>query len=128
MAYVSCRSAGYVAIIDIAQKKMLGGMKAGNSPTGLAVDKEGKRLYVALAKDNKIAIFDLTTRALIKEVALPAEVDFPGTLCILPNGKKLVVSSAATQAIGILNIEKDVFEDEPVIGHGTDETFFVPAM
>ncbi len=128
MAYVSCRSAGYVAIIDIAQKKMLGGMKAGNSPTGLAIDKEGKRLYVALAKDNKIAIFDLTTRALIKEVALPAEVDFPGTLCILPNGKKLVVSSAATQAIGILNIEKDVFEEEPVIGHGTDETYFVPAM
>jgi DNA-binding beta-propeller fold protein YncE len=126
MAYVSCRSAGYVAIIDIAQKKMLGGLKAGNSPTGLAVDSEGKKLYVALARDNKIAVFDLATRALLKEIALPSDVDFPGTLCLLPDGKKLVVSSAATQSIGILNIEKGEFEDKPVIGHGTDETYFVP--
>jgi len=126
IAYVSCRSSNYVAIIDIAQKKMLGGMKTGNSPTGLAVDNEGKKLYVALAKDNKIAVFDLETRALIKEHVLPSDVDFPGTLCLLPDGKKLVVSSASTESIGIFNVEKGEFEDRPVIGHGTDETFFVP--
>jgi DNA-binding beta-propeller fold protein YncE len=125
-AYVSCRSAGYVAVIDIANKKMLGGMKAGNAPTGLAIDKEGKKLYVALAKDNKIAIFDLAVRAIKKEVALPPEVDFPGTLCLLPGGKKLIVSSAATENIGILNLETDEFEGTAVIGHGTDETYFVP--
>jgi len=126
IAYVSCRSSNYVAIIDIANKKMLGGMKTGNAPTGLAVDSEGKKLYVALAKDNKIAVFDLVARVLIKEFVLPSDVDFPGTLCLLPDGKKLVVSSASTESIGIFNIEKGEFEDRPVIGHGTDETFFVP--
>jgi len=126
MAYVSCRSAGYVAIVDIAQKKMLGGIKTGNAPTGLAIDAEGKKLYVALAKDNKIAIFDLATRALVKEIALPPEVDFPGMICLLPGDKKLVVSSESTEAIGILNVEKGEFEEKPIIGHGTDETYFVP--
>ncbi|MBU6455606.1 MAG: beta-propeller fold lactonase family protein, partial [Cyanobacteria bacterium REEB67] len=121
-AYVSCRSAGYVAIIDVAARKMLGGLKAGNAPTGLAIDKEGKKLYVALAKDNKIAVFDLNTRAMIKEIVLPSDVDFPGTMCLLPSGEKLVVSSAATENIAIYDVERGDFDERPVIGHGTDET------
>lgn len=126
MAYVTCRSSNYVAIIDIAEKKMLGGMKTGIAPTGLAIDAEGKKLYVALAKENKIAVYDLVTRSLIKDYVLPSDVDFPGTICLLPSGKTLVVSSASTESIGIFNVEKCEFEQRPVIGHGTDETFFVP--
>jgi DNA-binding beta-propeller fold protein YncE len=126
-AYVSCRGElNHIAVIDIAKRGILANIKTGNGPTGLAISHDGGTLYNAIAKDNMIAVFDTATRASVKQIKLPLDIDFPGNIFLLPDGKKLIVSSATTTAFGVLNIETGEFECQPVIGHSSDEIICAP--
>lgn len=126
-AYVSCRGElNHIAVIDIAKRGILSNIKTGNGPTGLAISADGGTLYNAIAKDNMIAVFDTATKASIKQIKLPLDIDFPGNIFLLPDGKKLIVSSATTTAFGVLNIETGEFECQPVIGHSSDEIICAP--
>ena len=126
-AYVSCRGAlNHIAVIDIAKRGILTNIKTGNGPTGLAISADGATLYNAIAKDNLIAVFDTATRASIKQIKLPLDIDFPGNIFLTADGKKLIVSSASTTAFGVLNVESGEFECQPVIGHSSDEIISVP--
>jgi len=126
-AYVSCRGAlNHIAVIDIAKRGILANIKTGNGPTGLAISADGSTLYNAIAKDNLIAVFDTATRASVKQIKLPLDIDFPGNIYLMPDGKKLIVSSASTTAFGVLNIESGEFECQPVIGHSSDEIITAP--
>ncbi len=126
-AYVSCRGAlNHIAVIDIAKRGILATMKTGNGPTGLAISADGATLYNAIAKDNLIAVFDTATRSSVKQIKLPLDIDFPGNIFLMPDGKKLIVSSASTTAFGVLNTESGEFECQPVIGHNSDEIIVAP--
>lgn len=126
-AYVSCRGElNHIAVIDIAKRGILANIKTGNGPTGLAISADGGTLYNAIAKDNMIAVFDTATKASVKQIKLPLDIDFPGNIFLLPDGKKLIVSSATTTAFGVLNIETGEFECQPVIGHSSDEIISAP--
>lgn len=126
-AYVSCRGElNHIAVIDIAKRGILANIKTGNGPTGLAISADGGTLYNAIAKDNMIAVFDTATKASVKQIKLPLDIDFPGNIFLLPDGKKLIVSSATTTAFGVLNIETGEFECQPVIGHSSDEIICAP--
>lgn len=126
-AYVSCRGElNHIAVIDIAKRGILANIKTGNGPTGLAISADGATLYNAIAKDNMIAVFDTASKASVKQIKLPLDIDFPGNIFLLPDGKKLIVSSATTTAFGVLNIESGEFECQPVIGHSSDEIISAP--
>ncbi|MDQ5933751.1 MAG: YncE family protein [Cyanobacteriota bacterium erpe_2018_sw_21hr_WHONDRS-SW48-000092_B_bin.40] len=126
-AYVSCRGAlNHIAVIDIAKRGILANIKTGNGPTGLAISADGATLYNAIAKDNMIAVFDTASKASVKQIKLPLDIDFPGNIFLLSDGKKLIVSSATTTAFGVLNIESGEFECQPVIGHSSDEIISAP--
>lgn len=126
-AYVSCRGElNHIAVIDIAKRGILANIKTGNGPTGLAISADGATLYNAIAKDNMIAVFDTASKASVKQIKLPLDIDFPGNIFLLPDGKKLIVSSATTTAFGVLNIETGEFECQPVIGHSSDEIIAAP--
>ncbi|WP_051012262.1 alkaline phosphatase family protein [Desulfobacula toluolica] len=40
------------------------------NPIGLAVSDDGKTLYIALSRNNSLAVFDISTRAVLKEIAV----------------------------------------------------------
>lgn len=122
-AYVSCKSSNHIVIIDIAKRLALAGIKTGNGPTGLALSSDGKVLYSACAKDNTITAFDTATKNKIKEVKLPMDVDFPGAISLDEAGKRLYVTSNATDTIGVLNLETFVFE-QVVIGRKSDDVLY----
>lgn len=123
-AYVSCKSANYVMIVDTIKRIPLGVLKCANGPTGLALSADGSNLYVASAKDNMIQVFDTTSKAALHEYKLPMDVDFPGVITLSPDGKKLFVSSAATDTLGIMNVENGEFNQVP-IGRRSDEIVYV---
>lgn len=124
-AYVSNRVSNTVTVIDIVKKQAIGTLPTGAGPTGLALTKEGDRLLVANAKDNSISVFDLTTRTKVQDVKLPLDVDFPSALFLMPDGQHVLVSSASTDAVGILNVAKLEFEKQPIIGHTSDEMLWL---
>lgn len=120
-AYVSNRGTNSVAVVDLISRKVIHTLKAGAGPTGVALNKENDKLFVANAKDNTIWVFDLKTNEKVEEVKLPLDVDFPGELSLMPDGKRLLVSSEATDAVGVFNTETLKFESQPVIGFTSDE-------
>ncbi|HEY9784282.1 MAG TPA: beta-propeller fold lactonase family protein [Candidatus Obscuribacterales bacterium] len=125
-AYVSSRSSNTVSIIDLTKKQVVHTLQTGTGPTGLALSKKQDKLFVANAKDNSIWVFNLLTNQKVSEVKLPLDVDFPGELTLMPDGRRLLIASEATDAVGVLDVHKLEFESQPVIGLTTDEIIWMP--
>jgi YVTN family beta-propeller protein len=106
-------------------KKVVKTIETGTSPTGLAIDQSGQKLYVANAKDNTISIFDVQKRTKIEDIKLPLDIDFPGSLLKLPDKKHLVVTSASTTNVGIFDMETNKFESQPTVGHPTAQILWM---
>ena len=122
--FVSNRISNTVSVVDVTTKRVVLTLKTGLGPTGMVLSKDGK-LFVANAKDNLLQVFDPVKKEKLREVKLPMDVDFPGSLIMTPDGKHIIVSSASTDAVGIFSVEKLEFESQPVIGHTSDELIWL---
>lgn len=125
-AYVSNRMSNTISVVDIGQRKVVDTMSTPDGPTGLALSADETLLYAANAKDNSISIFDLKTHQKLEDIRLPLEVEFPGAIVLLPDGKSLLVTSAATDTAAVLNTETKKFEQEPVLDFTSVNAIFVP--
>ena len=105
---------------------MLETLKTSAGPTGLVLNDDESRLFVANAKDNTISVFDLNQHKKLDDIKLPLDVDFPGSLMLLPDRKHILVSSESTDTIGLIDASKMAFEGQPSIGHSSDEFLWVP--
>jgi len=125
-AYISNRVSNTISIVDLPKRLVLQTLHVGSAPTGLVLDDTDTKLFVANAKDNTISVFDIKSYKKLNDIKLPLDVDFPGSITLLPDHKHVLVSSETTEAIGILNIETNAFEKQPVIGHPSDQCLCVP--
>lgn len=125
-AYITSRGTHHLLVIDIAKKQMVNKIKVGTAPTGLEFNEDESKLYVANAKDNTIWIIDTKTNEKLEEIKLPLDIDFPGELTMLPDGKKMIVASEATDTVGVLNLETLKFDDLTQLGFSSDEIRWLP--
>ncbi len=126
MAYISNRVSNTIAVIDLIHRGVVLNFKTGVGPTGLVVDGDGKKLYVANAKDNSISVFDITSHKKINEIRLPLDIDFPGSLTLMPDKEHIIVTSESTDALGLLNTTTQTFEKSVIIGHTSDQCLWIP--
>lgn len=121
-AFVSNRMSNTVSVIDTTQRKLIKNITTGEGPTGLALDSTEERLFVANAKDNNITIYDLTNNfEKIETVSLPLDVEFPGCLLLTADQNHLLVTSAASDTVGFLNLETLKFDKQVQLGKSTME-------
>ncbi len=128
MAYVSNRVSNTVAVVDLLHRGVILNLKTGSGPTGLVVDANNKKLYIANAKDNTISVFDTTSHKKVGEIRLPLDVDFPGSLILLPDKKHILVSSESTESLGLFDIASQSFEKTETIGHTSDQCLWIPGQ
>jgi YVTN family beta-propeller protein len=69
------------------------------SPSAIAADPQGHTLYVALATANRIAVVDLATAKVAREIRLPAE---PSGIAVSPDGSRLCVTVGAAEGSALL--------------------------
>ncbi|MFN8654780.1 MAG: hypothetical protein U0105_00430 [Candidatus Obscuribacterales bacterium] len=120
----ACENANYVAVVGVATG-------ASRAPSDrfqqyIALPADGSRIFVASARDNMITAYDTKTLTQNGEARLPLDVEFPGTICLLPGGKRLVVTSQQTDAIGIMDVERMTFESDSRLGHAVQEVIWAP--
>lgn len=127
VAYVTNRMSNSVSVIDIGKRQVVQTLKVGQSPTGIALNPDNSKLYVASGRDNTITAYDTKTFAQLQQMHLPAEIEFPGSLCMLPKSGKLLVSSQQGDALGIIDVEKMELERRTSLGHAHHEAVWVPA-
>jgi len=128
MAYVSNRVSNTVSVLDLVHQTVVNNINTGAGPTGVAVDSDNGKLYVANAKDNSIGIYNLKTYSKMQEIKLPMDLDFPGSLTLLPDKQHILVSSESTDAVGLLNTESGTFEKIASVGHNSDLCLWIPAQ
>jgi YVTN family beta-propeller protein len=65
------------------------------SPTALAASPDGRTLFVAFATAGQVAVFDTSTRTIVRSIAVP---DSPQGLALAPDGRALYVTCAAPES------------------------------
>ena len=125
-AFVSNRMSNTISVIDIKSRQVVGTIKTGASPTGLALSPDEKKLYAACGRDNTITIYDTASLAKLEEAHLPDDVEFPGPLCLLPGGRRLLVSSHVNGNIGTLDVDTLQFHKLTPLGHPNNEVVWEP--
>jgi YVTN family beta-propeller protein len=79
---------------------------AGAAPSGLDVNPDGSRLYVALNMTHEVAVIDTTTRALLARV--PVGI-YPYTTVVSADGRKIYVSNWGGRVPGPADVTDGVF-------------------
>lgn len=125
-AYIASKGANTVSVVDLAKKVIVQKLQAGTAPTGVALNGDQTKLFVANAKDNTIWVFDAKSYEKLEEVKLPMDVDFPGEITLMPDGERLLVSSEATDTVGVLNTTTLKFDEQQIIGFTSDEIRWFP--
>ncbi len=126
VAYVSNRNSNSVSILDLSTRQVTGTIATGTGPTGVELSADGSQLYVANAKDNTIGVYDTKTKEKVSEVRLPIDVDFPNAIDLMPDGKRLLVSSESTDTVASLELSKMEFDKQTRIGHSSHDIIWVP--
>jgi DNA-binding beta-propeller fold protein YncE len=95
--YASSEDTGVVAVVDRTLGSVAQTIDVGRLPSGLAVSRDRRELYVTHRMDGDVTIVDLHTRTVAADVQLADEpFSDPGT----PNGKPLGLESLAITADG----------------------------
>jgi YVTN family beta-propeller protein len=99
--YVSNGTNDNISVIDIKENKVTGeidlklderlGNLKGLIPFGLAISPDEKRLFVAEAGINAVAVIDIATQKVLGHIPTGW---FPSKLKVTPDGKQLIVSNA----------------------------------
>ena len=124
-AFVTNRVSNTVSIIDIANRRVARTLKVGEGPTGIALSPDEQLLFVANAKDNTIVAYKIPDYTKAKDVQLPLDVEFPSKIMFIPGTQKLLVTSAATDTVGVLDTETMEFSEQPRIGCTTDNAIWI---
>jgi len=127
IAYVNNRVSNTVTALDIAKRTVAGTIKVGQSPSGIALSPDDTKLYVACGRDNTITVYDTKSQAQLQQMHLPPDIEFPGSLCLLQNGAKLLVASHQGDALGIIDTATMEVERRTSLGHSHHEVVWVPA-
>lgn len=88
--FVSDEQANVVHLVDGAGDRLVGDIPIGRRPRGMVVSPDGRRLYVAVGKDDDIAVVDLSTDKVVDH--LPSGPD-PERFAVSPDGRDLYVAN-----------------------------------
>ena len=110
--------------LEASRLKEEGTLEVGSEPRGIAISKDDRFAYVALAGEDAVVKIDLKTRKILKRVDVGDE---PWHLGISPDGKRLAIGGARSQDMTILNPE--TLEEAYVVklrGHNVRHIAFSP--
>jgi PQQ-dependent catabolism-associated beta-propeller protein len=98
--YVSDEQGDVVHAIDASTWSHVA-IPVGRRPRGLAIDRDGKRLLVAVGGDDRIDVVDLATRRVVDR--LPAGPD-PERFALSPDGKRLYAANEADAHVSAVDV------------------------
>jgi len=99
-AFTSDVNSGDLSVIRLANGEVKP-MHIGKGPQGQVLSPDGKTLYVTLAEDNFIAIFDTAKHEFTGRI--PTGV-YPNRVAITPDGRTLVYSLMKSNSVGFADV------------------------
>ncbi len=100
-----CSNAGSasVTVADRRTRRVAAVLPTSGSPRGLAIERTGRRVYVAVADDDDVQVFDLASGAPLGRVRL-SPGDRPADVALTPDGRTLVVANAGSNTASFVDV------------------------
>ena len=100
---------GSISVVDLKQNKQKKDIKVGLHPSGMALNPDRTRLFVACANSDIISIINTATDEVIEEISVRMKADLPfgsapNALTVSPDGKYLYVANGTDNAICVLQL------------------------
>ena len=89
------------AVSRIAENKVLAKAQVGSGPTGMALSKDGKRLYVGLAIENALAVLETDTLKTEKKIPIGA---YPIGVRLSPDGRFVAVACYTSNTLELVSV------------------------
>ena len=101
--YAACGPTGTVAVIDVAERRVIRMVPVGGTPRGLAVSDDDATLAVSLEGRDEVVLFDLPACAERARIAVGAD---PEGLAFRPDGRRLYVANRLSQDVSIVDVAR----------------------
>jgi YVTN family beta-propeller protein len=99
--YVAENLANKVAVVDLADRKVVTKIEVGEYPYDCLVSGDGKRVYVSNWGSRSIAVIDAESNRVIKNVDVG---DHPNDLELTRDGKILYVANANSNTVSVVDV------------------------
>jgi DNA-binding beta-propeller fold protein YncE len=103
---VSNEATGTVSFINLASGTKLGDVDLGHltHPEAIAIDRFGRRAYVAVANDDRVAVLDIASRSMVQSLSTaraPGDGTSPIALALTPDNERLIVAESGADDLSI---------------------------
>ncbi|MFL6752377.1 MAG: PQQ-dependent catabolism-associated beta-propeller protein [Sphingomicrobium sp.] len=120
--FVSDEASDCVQAIDGGTLKPIQCIKVGKRPRGLVASADGKRLYVAVGDDNRIAIVDTAARKVVRSFATPD----PETFALSPDEREIFIANEDSSLMSRIRIADGKVLREVQVGGEPEGTAISP--
>jgi YVTN family beta-propeller protein len=130
--YVGNSRGDDVSVIDLSSMKVVGDIKLGDRIHGVAVQPDGKRLFVTVESDHTLRIIDTATQQTVGVVKLSGR---PNQVAVTPDGKYVAVPIRDGDKVDIVDVAKQqvvkslpIKEPHNALNAGSNRYMFVSSM
>lgn len=114
-AFAVNQSAGTVAVVDTAARKLLAEVEVGSFPGAAALSPDGRRLFVACQYDDAVAEVELATLRVSRRLATGHE---PQGLQVSRDGRRLFVANYLSATVSVIELLTGATLAELPVGRG----------
>ena len=79
-----------LVVLNVASGEVVGTILVGGRPRGMAASTDGRRVFVALGKDNAVAVVDVASRHVVRQLVVGKD---PEQVAVSPDGATVYVSN-----------------------------------
>jgi DNA-binding beta-propeller fold protein YncE len=107
---VSNEATGTLAVVDLQSATRLANIKVGpllSHPQGIAIDRTGRRAYIALSARDAVAVVNLRSRRVERTISVARSAGLgtmPVAVALAPNGKRLFVAESGADEISVIRV------------------------
>jgi YVTN family beta-propeller protein len=100
--FVSNRQSGNVSVIDRVSQEVVGVIRVGEDPQGMAISTRRNLLFVANALSNSVTAIDL--RSLLPQAVIPLDFgDEPQALALSSDGRELYTANRGSSSVTVID-------------------------
>ncbi len=109
--FVSLWGGAKILLFDARTLDARGEITTGEHPNAMALTKDGRRLFVACANTNAVAVIDVAARRVVERIGVAM---FPGappgstpnSVSLSPSNQQLLVANADTNVVAVVDVSK----------------------
>lgn len=110
-ALVTNEAPGTVSVVDLKQRKVIKTITVGGhlAHPSAVIAPNGKRAYVTITNSDQVAALDTRKLKLVQTVSVATKAGIgvsPNALAVTPDGSRLLVSDAGSDAVSVFGIGK----------------------